>query len=292
MQLVVKSEKERLDKYLANNTDYSRSLINKFIDEGLVLVNNKKCKASYLLRENDIIDVEESYSNKIDLVGTNIPLDIVYEDDDIMVINKQSGLVVHPGNGNTDNTLVNALIYHHKTLSDNDDARPGIVHRLDKDTSGLMLVVKTNKAHEILADDFKNKRVKREYIALVDGVFPHNKATIDAPIGRDNNKREIMTVRADNSKKAITHLEVIKRFKENTLVSLILDTGRTHQIRTHMKYVGYPIHNDPIYNGKSSTSFGQFLHSSKIDFVHPITKKPMHFESELPKEFKEWLNTA
>lgn len=291
MQLVVKNVKERLDKYLAQNSLYSRSLVSKLINEGLVLVNGKTCKASYLLKDDDIIDVTDSDNQKTNLVGTNIPLNIVYEDDDLMVINKQSGLVVHPGNGNADNTLVNALIYHHKSLSDN-DIRPGIVHRLDKDTSGLMLVAKTNKAHEILSDDFKNKKVKREYVALVDGVFPHNKAIIDAPIGRDDNKREIMAVKGSNSKKAITHLEVIKRYPNNTLISLLLDTGRTHQIRAHMKYVGYPIHNDPIYNSKKATSFGQFLHSAKIDFIHPITKKAMHFESCLPKEFKDWIDKA
>jgi 23S rRNA pseudouridine1911/1915/1917 synthase len=220
-------------------------------------------------------------------------INIIYEDDDIMVINKPSGLVVHPGSGNYDNTLVNGLLDYTNELSDNNgEERPGIVHRIDKDTSGLLLVAKNNNSHNILSEYFKNHdKIKREYIALICGEFPHETATIDAPIGRDPKDRKRMTVRKDNSKEAITHLKVLKRYKGYTLVSLILETGRTHQIRVHMNYIGYPIYNDPVYNTKKATEFGQFLHSYKMDFIHPITKKEMHFESELPEEFQNFLNT-
>ena len=188
--------------------------------------------------------------------------------------------------------MVNALMHYTNNLSDiSGDERPGIVHRIDKDTSGLILVAKNNKSHQILAEDFKNKRIKREYIALINGVFPHNKATIDAPIGRDETDRKKMTVTDKNSKKAITHLTVLKRYKDYTLVSLILDTGRTHQIRVHMKYIGYPIYNDPVYSNKKATEFGQFLHSYKINFEEPITKEKLEFIAPLPKEFQDFLNT-
>jgi 23S rRNA pseudouridine1911/1915/1917 synthase len=178
-------------------------------------------------------------------------------------------------------------------LSDiNGEARPGIVHRIDKDTSGLLLIAKNNKTHALLTDYFKDhKNITREYLALICGEFPHETATIDAPIGRDPKDRKRMAVTAENSKEAITHVRVVKRFKGYTLVSCILETGRTHQIRVHMNYIGYPIYNDPVYNTKSSTEFGQFLHSYKMDFIHPITKKEMHFEAPLPNNFKEFIDT-
>jgi 23S rRNA pseudouridine1911/1915/1917 synthase len=281
--------KERLDKYLADNTNYSRALVTKMIHNGNILVNQKKERGSYIVKTNDVIELTP-FKEETNIEGTNIPLDIVYEDDYLMVINKQSGLVVHPGSGNKNNTLVNALIYRGKHLSSKDDLRPGIVHRLDKDTSGLMLVAKDNKTHEILADDFKHKRVKREYIALLDGVFPNASATIDAPIGRDLKNRKMMAIKPDG-KKAITHLKVLKRYEDYTLVSLILDTGRTHQIRVHMKYIGYPVHNDMVYGNKRTSAFGQFLHSAKIEFLHPITNQPMAFDSPLPNEFQAFLKT-
>ena len=291
MKIVVENQSDRLDKYLANNTDYSRSLISKMLNDGFILVNGKKEKNSFKVKDGDIIEIKDGFKEETDIVPTNIPIDIVYEDDDIMVINKPSGLVVHPGSGNHNNTLVNGLLYYTTELSDtNGEERPGIVHRIDKDTSGLLLIAKSNKAHEILTEYFKNKEVKREYIALICGRFPHETATIDAPIGRDPKNRKKMTVIAENSKKAITHLKVLKRYKEYTLVSLILDTGRTHQIRVHMNYIGYPIYNDPVYNTKKATEFGQFLHSYKMDFNHPITGKKMHFECELPDEFKNFLD--
>ena len=259
----------------------------------MVLVNDKKVKASYKVEVNDKIFInDEDFKEECDIVPTKMNLDIVYEDDYVMVINKPSGLVVHPGSGNYTNTLVNGLIYYTNNLSNiNGEVRPGIVHRIDKDTSGLLLIAKTNKAHEILAEDFKQKRVKREYIALLNGVFKQGSATIDAPIGRDKNFRERMCVTAENSKNAVTHMKVLKRYSNHTLVSCILDTGRTHQIRVHMAYIGYPVHNDPVYAKKEATSFGQFLHSYKMKFVHPITNKEMEFEAPLPLEFEKFLET-
>lgn len=293
MEIVSNVENVRIDKYLSDNTDYSREFIGKLIKNNLVTVNGKSVKASKKLELNDkIIINSEEYEQDTTIVPTKMSLNIVYEDDDVMVINKPSGLVVHPGSGNYTNTLVNGLMYYTKNLSDiNGDVRPGIVHRIDKDTSGLLLVAKTNKAHEILAEDFKNKLVKREYIALLNGVFKQGSATIDAPIGRDKNFRERMTVTAENSKNAVTHMKVLKRYKKYTLVSCVLDTGRTHQIRVHMAYIGYPVHNDPVYAKGEATDFGQFLHSYKMKFTHPITKKEMEFEAPLPKEFKEFLET-
>ncbi len=292
MQIVVEEENTRIDKYLASNTDYSRSLIEKMLADKAILLNGKSAKPSTKVKLNDVIDLQADYVKDINVKPSKMHLNIVYEDNDIMVINKPSGVVVHPGNGNKDNTLVNGLMYYTSNLSDtNGEERPGIVHRIDKDTSGLLLVAKTNIAHEILADKFKNKEVKREYLALIKGGFPHNSATIDAPIGRDKIDRKRMTVTSENSKNAVTHLKVIKRYKKYTLVSLILDTGRTHQIRVHMKYIGYPVYNDPVYTNDVTTPFGQFLHSYKMDFKHPITKEEMHFECPLPKEFKTFIDS-
>jgi 23S rRNA pseudouridine1911/1915/1917 synthase len=291
IEIVVTESKIRLDKYLSDNTNYSRSMIIKLLENDFIMVNGKKEKASYKVKENDLIQILDGYKEENNIIPVAMNLDIVYEDDDIMVINKPSGLVVHPGSGNKNNTLVNGLLDYTNNLSDiNGEERPGIVHRLDKDTSGLMLVAKSNKAHQILTEDFANHRVKREYYALIKGVFPHNTAIIDAPIGRDEKNRKKMCVTAKNSKKAITNLTVLKRYQDYTLIKLNLETGRTHQIRVHMAYIGYPIVNDPLYNNKNATSFGQFLHSKTITFIHPITKKEMHFESDLPKEFQDFLD--
>lgn len=291
MKIIANKEQIRLDKYLTEETEYSREFIQKLIANNLVTVNGKLVKAGYKVELNDEIElIPEELLIETDITPTKMALNIVYEDEYIMVINKPGGLVVHPGSGNYTNTLVNGLMYYTKNLSTlGGEERPGIVHRIDKDTSGLILVAKTNKAHEILSDDFKNKRVKREYIALLDGVFKNGSATIDAPIGRDKTNREKMCVTDTNSKHAITHMKVLKRYAKHTLVSCILDTGRTHQIRVHMAYIGYPVHNDPVYSKKASTSFGQFLHSAKMDFIHPITKKEMHFECSLPEEFESFL---
>ena len=292
MELLVEEGNLRIDKYLATNTEHSRSLIAKMVENEYVLVNGKKTKNNYILKSGDKIEIKDGFIEPLDIKPENIPLNIVYEDDDIIVLNKESGMVVHPGNGNNDGTLVNALLYHTNALSDvNGEVRPGIVHRIDKDTSGLMVVAKNNKAHEILADALSKHEIKRDYIALLKGEFLSDTATIDAPIGRDKLNRKKMTVTGENSKDAITDMRVLKRYKGYTLVRLSLHTGRTHQIRVHMEYIGYPVYNDPVYTNDKTTDFGQFLHSASIDFVHPITKEHMHFECELPKYFKEFLDT-
>ena len=291
IKVVSEEENIRIDKYLASILDYSREYIGKLIDHQLVLVNNRVVKASFKVSLHDEIVIhDEDMKIEEDILPVKMDLDIVYEDEYLMVLNKPSGLVVHPGNGNYNNTLVNGLMYYTKNLSNiGGEIRPGIVHRIDKDTSGLILVAKTNPVHEILADDFKNKRIKREYIALLDGVFKSASATIDAPIGRDKQNREKMAV-VEDGKHAVTHMKVLKRYEKYTLVSCILETGRTHQIRVHMAYIGYPVHNDPVYSKKDATSFGQFLHSYKMNFIHPITKKEMEFVCPLPDYFKKFLD--
>lgn len=281
---------ERIDKYLAEELDISRSTVKKMIDEGFVLVNGKEVKASLILSEADELFVKDGFIKEVSFEAEDIPINIVYEDDDLLVINKKSGMVVHPGNGNTSGTLVNALMHYTKNLSKKEAFRPGIVHRIDKDTSGLMLVAKNDKAHDILAEGFKNKTIKREYIALVCGVIQEDSGVIDAPIGRDTKDRKKMCVTSENSKKAVTHFKVLKRYEHYTLLRLILDTGRTHQIRVHMKYIGHPVYNDPVY-GKAYNDFGQFLHSASIDFEQPTTHEHLHFECDVPKEFQDFLDT-
>lgn len=291
VELKVQDAESRIDKYLSLNTFYSREVITKLIQDGFILVNQKKVKPSYKVSIGDVIFIDEEKIMPKEIKAEDIALDIIYEDDDIIVINKPSGMVVHPGSGNYSHTLVNALLNYTSTLSDiNGNIRPGIVHRLDKDTSGLMLVCKTNKAHEILAEDFKNKKVHRTYIALLEGVLPHTKVRIDAPIARDKDNFAKYRV-SSTGKNAITNLEVIKKYTHYTLVKLKLETGRTHQIRVHMAYIGYPVYNDPIYSKKKCSSFGQFLHSQTLEFFHPITHKKLIFEVPLPQEFQEFLQT-
>ncbi|MDE5630732.1 MAG: RluA family pseudouridine synthase, partial [Bacilli bacterium] len=249
-------------------------------------------KANYIVKMGDLITVEDGFIEDIDIIPEDIDIDIVYEDDDVIIVNKESGMVVHPGNGNMHSTLVNALLYHTSSLSDvNGEIRPGIVHRIDKDTSGLMIVAKNNKAHNILADSLSRHEIKREYIALLKGEFLSDTATIEAPIGRDKVNRKRMSVTNINSKNAITHLRVIERYKNYTLVRLSLETGRTHQIRVHMDYIGYPVYNDPVYTNDKCSDFGQFLHSTSIDFIHPSTGEEMHFEVDVPKYFKDFIDT-
>lgn len=292
MEIEVVENLDRIDKYLTNYVDYSRSVIAKMIDSEYILVNDKKVKANYVVKVGDKITVKDGFIEPLDINPENIPIDIIYEDDDIIVVNKDSGMVVHPGSGVKEHTLVNALIYHTNNLSDiNGEVRPGIVHRIDKDTSGLMIVAKNNKSHEILSDMLSRHEIRREYIALVKGVFPNETATIDAPIGRDKNNRKKMAVTQENSKDAITHLRVIKRYKKYTLLRLKLETGRTHQIRVHLSYIGYPVYNDPVYTNDKTTEFGQFLHSASIDFIHPITNENMHFEAPLPGEFQVFIDS-
>jgi 23S rRNA pseudouridine1911/1915/1917 synthase len=294
MKIIVSdSNNERIDKYIFDNEDMdlTRSKIQNLIKTGNVLVNNKETKNSYIVQDGDEIDIT-IVEEDMHVEAEDIPINIVYEDDDVIVINKKSGMVVHPGNGNHSGTLVNALMNHSKLSSINGEFRPGIVHRIDKDTSGLLIVAKNDKAHLILAEELKKKEIKRKYIALVKGVIPHDTGTIDAPIGRDKQDRKKMCVTKDNSKEAITHFKVLERFKEATLLECILDTGRTHQIRVHMKYIGHPIINDPVYlGGKNIDDYGQMLHAYSITFIHPVTKETMTFTCEPEEEFNKILDT-
>ena len=291
MKIIVKQEQIRLDKYLADNTEYSRSLILKMIKDGFITVNKIVEKPSYLVCLDDEIRIKDDFIKEDNIKPQEMDIDIVYEDDYLMVINKPSGVVVHPGAGNKSNTLVNGLKYYTNNLSDGEDeTRPGIVHRIDKDTSGLLLIAKTNKCEELLSDMFKKHTINREYIALVHGVLENDKIKIDAPIGRDEKYRKQMTVTSKNSKEAITHLTVLKRYKKYTLVKLKLETGRTHQIRVHMKYINHPIYNDPVYSNDKASDFGQFLHSYSMSFIHPIKKEELTFKAELPTYFKEFID--
>lgn len=292
MIVEIKDSGKRIDKYLNENTEYTRSKIQKMIENGNILVNDVKVKDSYKVKENDYITIE-ALEETTDILPENIPLDIYYEDDDLIVVNKPSGMVVHPAPGNYTGTLVNALIYHTNNLSKvNTNIRPGIVHRIDADTSGLLLVAKNDKAHNILAEAIQKKEVVREYIALVEGIIMEDTATIDAPIGRDKNDRKKMTVTSENSKDAVTHIRVLERYKDSTLIRCKLETGRTHQIRVHLSYIGHPVVNDPVYGHKKliDKDFGQMLHAEKLGFVHPTTKEYMEFTAEPPKRFQEILN--
>ena len=292
MEIKVEDKEIRIDKYLLDRLDYSRSKIQKMIDNGNILVNGFKIKNSYIVRLNDIITIDEEYKEDIEIVAQNIKLDIIYEDDDLLVVNKPSGMVVHPANGHFNDTLVNALTYHCNNLSHvNGDIRPGMVHRIDAETSWLLLVAKNDFTHNFLADQIAKHEVKRTYIALVHGIINEDSATIDAPIGRDKNNRKKMMVTDDNSKDAITHIKVLKRYKNTTLIECKLETGRTHQIRVHMSYINHPIVNDYVYGYKNvnDLNFGQMLHAKEISFIHPKTKKMMHFEVDAPKEFYDIL---
>ena len=289
---VIDNDGIRIDKYLLDKLDISRNKIQKLINDNNILVNGKRVKASYIVRVDDLIECDFEYKEKIDILPEDIPLDIVYEDDDLLVVNKPSGMVVHPAVGNYSHTLVNALMYHCNNLSQvNGVIRPGIVHRIDADTSGLLLVAKNDMAHVDLAKQISEKSVKREYITLVDGVIKEDTATIDAPIGRDVKNRKKMCVTADNSKDAITNIRVIERYKNSTLITCSLLTGRTHQIRVHMNYIGHSVINDPVYGSKKLIDplFGQMLHARKIGFVHPRTHEYMEFSCEPPEKFLDIL---
>ena len=281
----------RIDKYLTDNTEYTRSKIQKMIDNGNILVNGKEVKSSYILKENDKIDIEE-YNEEVDIVPENIPLDIYYEDDDLIVVNKPSGMVVHPAPGNYTGTLVNALMYHTNNLSTvNTSIRPGIVHRIDADTSGLLLVAKNDKAHLKMSEQIKDRKVNKKYIALVRGIIKENEATINMPIARNKKDRKKMAVDKDG-KEAITHFKVLRRYDKYTLLEVKIDTGRTHQIRVHMAEIGHPVIGDEVYsNGKNEFNVkGQMLHAKSLDFEHPITGKKMHLEAELPDYFKKVID--
>ena len=289
---VIDNDGIRIDKYLLDKLDISRNKIQKLINDNNILVNGKSVKTSYIVRVDDLIECDFLYKEKIDILPEDIPLDIVYEDDDLLVVNKPSGMVVHPAVGNYSHTLVNALMYHCNNLSQvNGVIRPGIIHRIDADTSGLLLVAKNDMAHVDLAKQISEKSVKREYIALVDGVIKEDTATIDAPIGRDVKNRKKMCVTADNSKDAITNIKVIEWYKNSTLITCSLLTGRTHQIRVHMNYIGHSVINDPVYGSKKlvDSLFGQMLHARKIGFVHPRTHEYMEFSCEPPEKFLDIL---
>ena len=289
MNIISDKENIRIDKYLSelDMLNLTRAKIQKLIKTNNITVNGKEVKESYKINLNDNIEinvVEESSK----LEGEDIPLDIVYEDDDILVINKPSGMVVHPAPGNKEHTLVNALINYSKLSTRNGEFRPGIVHRIDKDTSGLLLVAKNDKAHLFLENELKDHNIIRTYIALVNGVINHDTGKIDAPIGRSTSDRKKMEVTSKNSKEAITNFKVLERFNNSTLLELKLETGRTHQIRVHLKYIGHPVCNDPMYsNNKNIDNYGQLLHAKEITFIHPSTKEKMTFTSEPDSKFNE-----
>jgi 23S rRNA pseudouridine1911/1915/1917 synthase len=281
---------DRIDRFLANKIEHlSRSTIKKLIAEEKVLVNQAPIKASYSLKVSDLIEIIDVVLNETDIIPKEIPLEIIYEDEDVLVINKPSGLVVHPAPGHYTDTLVNGLLWHLKSLSDvNGEYRPGIVHRIDKDTSGLLMVAKNNYSHEILARELQEKKTKREYIALVEGVILNKKGRINAPIGRDKQNRLKMAVTA-NGKEAVTNFEVLETFSDSTLIKCILETGRTHQIRVHLNYINHPLVNDYVYGNAPINDFGQFLHAQTLGFTHPKTKEWMEFKSPLPNIFEDYL---
>lgn len=287
MKYQVNQNDIRLDNFLTETLDVSRSQVTKMIKAKEVLVNEKIVKPGFLLKESDIITV--NHVSEDGVKPEKMDLDIVYEDDDVLVINKANGVVVHPGAGNHSGTLVNGLLYHTKLSDVNGEVRPGIVHRIDAYTTGLLMVAKNNKAHEILAEELAEKKTYRKYVALVWGVIESDTGEIDAPIGRSKNDRKKMAIRADG-KEAITHFKVLKRYDKATLIELRLETGRTHQIRVHMDYIGHPLVNDPVYgNRKLFDETGQCLHAKELGFVHPTTGKYMQFDSELPECFTNIL---
>lgn len=280
---------KRIDVFLMEKTDYSRTKVQSLIKDKKVKANGICVKASYRVKKNDNIEYEEYQEKEMSAEPMNIPLDIIYEDDDVIVVNKQNGMVVHPAIGNESGTLVNALLFHSKNLSDiNGEFRPGIVHRIDAYTTGLLVVAKNNKAHEVLAKQLEDKTTYRKYLALVWGVLPSETGTIDAPIGRDSKDRKKMAVTDKNARDAVTHFKVIERFKKATLIEVKLETGRTHQIRVHMDYIGHPVVNDPVYGRrKIIDETGQCLHAYELGFVHPKTNEYMKFTCQAPECFKK-----
>ncbi|MCE5471792.1 RluA family pseudouridine synthase [Staphylococcus pseudintermedius] len=279
---------QRIDKILPEfNSEWSRSQLQEWIKEGLIEVNGKAVKSNYKLKLGDRIEITEKEVVEADIQAENLNLDIYYEDDDVAIVYKPKGMVVHPSPGHYTGTLVNGLMYQIKNLSGiNGEIRPGIVHRIDKDTSGLLMVAKNDVAHRSLVEQLMAKTVKRKYIALVHGHIPHEFGTIDAPIGRNKNDRQSMAV-VDEGKEAVTHFNVIETFKNYTLVECELETGRTHQIRVHMKYIGYPLVGDPKYGPKKTLEIGgQALHAGLIGFEHPKTGEYIERFAPLPAEFE------
>lgn len=283
---------ERIDKVLSTlNADWSRTQVQQWIKDGNVLVNGQKPKTNYKCTANDKIEISIPEPEELDVVPEKMDLDIYYEDKDVLVVNKPKGMVVHPAAGHGTGTLVNGLMAHCSDLSGiNGVMRPGIVHRIDKDTSGLLMVAKNDMAHESLVNQLMNKTVTRKYRAVVHGVIPHDYGTIDAPIARDPKDRQSMTV-VDNGKHAVTHFQVLERFRDFTLVECQLETGRTHQIRVHMKYIGYPLAGDPKYGPRKTLDIGgQALHAGVLGFEHPRTGEYLEFEASIPAYFEELLD--
>ncbi|AFU14537.1 MULTISPECIES: RluA family pseudouridine synthase [Bacillus] len=294
VQVTVAEEQksERIDKFVAEiNSEWSRSQVQQWIKDDVVTVNGKSVKVNYKVKENDEITVTIPDPEELDIQAEDMNLEIYYEDADVLVVNKPRGMVVHPAPGHTSGTLVNGLMHHCTDLSGiNGVMRPGIVHRIDKDTSGLLMVAKNDMAHESLVNQLVAKTVTRRYKAIVHGVIPHDKGTIDAPIARDKKERQSMTV-DENGKHAVTHFQVLERFKDFTLVECRLETGRTHQIRVHMKYIGYPLAGDPKYGPKKTLDMnGQALHAGILGFDHPRTGEYIQFEAPIPEVFEETLN--
>ncbi len=296
-RFIIKSKDNgmRLDKVLVSFLDNkSRSFVANLINEDKCFVNGKPTKASLKVKEGDVVELDIPEAKPLEVSSENIPLKIVYEDDDILIIDKPQGMVVHPSFGHNEHTLVNAILYHCKDLSGiNGVIRPGIVHRIDKDTSGLICVAKNDYAHNFLAEQLKNHTMTRTYVALVRGVIKENRGTINMPIGRDKRNRQKMAVTRDNSKEAVTNFDIIKRYHDNTLVECHLLTGRTHQIRVHMSYIGYPVEGDPLYGGrnyKKLYSGGQLLTAVKLKLIHPRSKKEMEFQTEIPSYFQNILD--
>lgn len=292
MEVIIKEAGNRLDKSLADLTELSRSQANEAIKAGTVLVNGKPAKAKYAVKEGDVITYVLPEEEVLEYKAEDIPLEIIYEDADVAVVNKPQAMVVHPSAGHTSGTLVNALMYHVKDLSSiNGVVRPGIVHRIDKDTSGLLMIAKNDKAHNALAAELKDKKSLRKYVAIVHGNLPNDRGVIEAPIGRSDKDRKKQAVTA-KGKPAVTRFTVLERFGNYTLVELQLETGRTHQIRVHMAYIGHPVAGDPLYGPrKTLKGHGQFLHAKTLGFTHPMTGELVEFTAEEPAIFKETLET-
>lgn len=284
----------RIDKAIGLIEDtLSRVAIQRLLDEGNILVNGKITKASYKTKLGDEIIIQKEEPRKVDIIAQDIPIEILYEDEDIIVVNKPKGIVVHPANGNPDGTLVNAImnLCGNSLSGIGGEIRPGIIHRLDKDTSGVLIIAKNDIAHINISNQIKNRQTKKIYIALVRGVIKENEATIDMPIGRSKKDRKKMAVTKDG-KEAVTHFKVLKRYDNFTLLEIKIDTGRTHQIRVHMSEIGHPIVGDYVYsNGKNPFNVeGQMLHAKQIEFVHPTTGKDMKIEAPIPKYFQNIIN--
>ena len=291
MEVIIKEAGVRLDKAVADLTDMSRSLANEQIKNGQILVNGQAKKAKYTVKEGDVISYELPEPEVVEYVAEDIPLEIVYQDEDVAVVNKPQGMVVHPSAGHTSGTLVNALMYHIKDLSGiNGVLRPGIVHRIDKDTSGLLMIAKNDQAHVALADELKDKKSLRKYWAIVHGNLPNDRGVIEAPIGRSEKDRKKQAVTA-KGKPALTRFQVLERFGDYSLVELQLETGRTHQIRVHMAYIGHPVAGDEVYGPrKTLKGHGQFLHARTLGFTHPRTGEVLEFTAEAPAIFQETLD--